>query len=300
MSSHFFIFVMDSRYVLDKRGRVYRYGFMRYNPVDHGVILNDTYAIQYAFDEPFKGYIFEGNFNTHTLAVYDIEDNIITERISVVLRHNCTIKYKESTHYWEGDVYDTRPYGWGCLYNKDGKLLYEGFRIDSLNLCFGTSYYNDLDCIRYRGSYYFGLQWGEGTLYDKNGAVLYEGVWLNNQKSSALSIRSVYDLHSMVEELYVSDGSANAQDITALDLSFYLRLKSIQIGKNCFAFVASFVLKHAPLLREVKILGHSFKRRDANACVLEGCHALCELTVGRGSFPQFKSMELTSGRMRME
>lgn len=288
-----YLFVINHRYVVEKRGRVYRYGFMRYCSVDHGVILNNTYAIQYAFDEPFKGYVFEGNYNTHTLAVYDIEENKLTERISVVLRHNCVVKFKESTHYWEGDVYDTRPYGWGCLYDKDGHLLYEGFRIDSLNLCFGTSYYSDGGCIRYRGSYYFGLQWGEGTLYDKNGAVLYQGAWLNNRKSSAMTIRSVHDLHSVVEELYVSDGSANAADITALDLSFYLRLKTILVGRNCFACVASFVVKHAPVLKEVQIAGRSFIRQGANTCVLENCPALRKLTVSRGAFPQFKSMVLT-------
>ena len=110
-----------------------------------------------------------------------------------------------------------------------------------------------------------------------------------------MTIRSVHDLHSVVEELYVSDGSANAADITALDLSFYLRLKTILVGRNCFACVASFVVKHAPVLKEVQIAGRSFIRQGANTCVLEDCPALRKLTVSRGAFPQFKSMVLTGG-----
>lgn len=281
--------------MLEKKGSVYRFGYMRYCSVDHGIILNKECAVQYVFDEPFNGYAFEGNFANHTLVVYDIEDNKISERISVSIRHNCVVTFKESGHYWEGDVYDTRPYGWGCLYNKNKKLLYEGFRIDSINLCYGTSYYPDTLRIRYQGSYYFGLQWGEGSYYDKEGNLVYQGVWLNNEKNLVSLIKSVYDLHSMIEELYVSKGSANSADIMALDLSFYMRLKRIVVGTDCFNAAASFVVKYAPLLLDVRIAARSFACEKGSVFRIEQCERLSAITLERGSFPQYALLSVSGG-----
>ena len=42
---------------------------------------------------------------------------------------------------WEGDVLDNQPYGWGVLYDSENRMVYEGFRIGKVNVCYGTQYY---------------------------------------------------------------------------------------------------------------------------------------------------------------
>lgn len=78
---------------------------------------------------------------------------------------------------WEGMIRVSVPFGYGILYNEEGEKEYEGFMMDGEKVCFGTTYYPDLDQIKYKGCYYKDDRFGYGVLYDRRGVIEYEGYW---------------------------------------------------------------------------------------------------------------------------
>ena len=81
---------------------------------------------------------------------------------------------------WEGDVLNGNPCGWGVLFDKNNERVYEGFRIDEKNVCYGRTYYSDISRVEYEGEWCDGGRWGRGVQYDRNGVVVYDGEWLND------------------------------------------------------------------------------------------------------------------------
>ena len=81
---------------------------------------------------------------------------------------------------WEGDVLNGNPCGWGVLYDKDNRMMYEGFRMGDVNMCYGRTYYSDMSRVEYEGEWREGLRWGRGVLFDRNGVIVYDGEWLND------------------------------------------------------------------------------------------------------------------------
>ena len=57
------------------------------------------------------------------------------------IEHNRVLDLSDDGERWEGDVLDNQPYGWGVLYDSENRMVYEGFRIGEVNVCYGRSYY---------------------------------------------------------------------------------------------------------------------------------------------------------------
>ena len=55
------------------------------------------------------------------------------------IEHNVVLDMKEKGERWEGDVFQNKPYGWGVLYDSENRMMYEGFRIGDVNVCYGRS-----------------------------------------------------------------------------------------------------------------------------------------------------------------
>lgn len=161
------------------------------------------------------------------------------------VKHNEIVDLNEDGDRWEGDVLNGKPCGWGVLYNKDNFVMYEGFRVDDLNVCYGRSYYADVSRIEYEGEICEGLRWGEGTQYDRNGDVVYEGKWVNDEHDyKVVTVQFFEPFHSLIEQLVVSGYNCNREEISVLDLSVMPFLKSLKVGSKCFMRVS-----------EVKIIG---------------------------------------------
>ena len=50
---------------------------------------------------------------------------------------------------WEGDVLNGNPCGWGVLFDKNNRMMYEGFRMGDVNMCYGRTYYSDISRVEY-------------------------------------------------------------------------------------------------------------------------------------------------------
>ena len=61
---------------------------------------------------------------------------------------------------------DGKPFGYGELFDEEGKKEYEGFMVDGVKMGYGIEYYSDIEWVKYRGCFYDGKRFGKGVLYD--------------------------------------------------------------------------------------------------------------------------------------
>ena len=60
------------------------------------------------------------------------------------IEHGQVLDLNNEGERWEGDVLNNEPYGWGVLYDSENRRVYEGFRLKDVNVCYGRSYYPDI------------------------------------------------------------------------------------------------------------------------------------------------------------
>ena len=193
---------------------------------------------------------------------------------------------------WEGDVLDCSPCGWGVLYDKNNERVYEGFRVGEVNVCYGASYYSDMERVEYVGGLYEGRRYGWGVQYDRNGGVVYEGKWVKDDRwenrvdKRVVLSPSIPFFHSGVEELVVSDGCCNDASWSVLDFQWMRVLKSLRVGNNCFRSVNEVRLIGLNALKRVVVGDESFS--EGSGClVLRECCGIRELKIGSSSFPLY-------------
>ena len=202
---------------------------------------------------------------------------------------------------WEGDVLNNEPYGWGVLYDSENRMAYEGFRIGDVNVCYGRSYYPDIQKVEYEGGICEGKRWGRGTQYDRNGKTVLEGEWMNDEQASKRVVLNEENLflHSYIEELIVGNNSCRGREWRVLDLSFMPRLRLLQVGDDCFKFVDEVKLIGLSQLESVVIgkkcftlfmTGYGFNTN--RHFYLKNCERLRELKIGCFSFSDYAMCEI--------
>ena len=58
---------------------------------------------------------------------------------------------------WEGEVLKGDLFGYGCLYDEENELEYEGWMIEGKKRCYGIEYWNDIGLKKYCGAEYITL-----------------------------------------------------------------------------------------------------------------------------------------------
>ena len=152
------------------------------------------------------------------------------------IQHNVVLDLNDDGERWEGDVLQNKPYGWGVLYDSENRMVYEGFRIGDVNVCYGRSYYPDVGVIEYEGMIFEGKRWGRGVQYDKRGVVTRYGEWVNNEPAEMRVTISDENplLFTCVEELIVSDECCNGREWKVFDVSCIVHLRELKVGDECF------------------------------------------------------------------
>ena len=156
------------------------------------------------------------------------------------IEHNQVLDLSDDGERWEGDVLSKQPYGWGVFYDSEKRKIYEGFRIGDVNVCYGRSYYSDIQKVEYEGMICEGKRWGRGVQYDRNGDIVFEGEWMNDnyQIERRIEKRNSYPiLHCFIEEFIVSDGCCNGPTWEGIDFSFITHLRQFYVGDYCFESV---------------------------------------------------------------
>ena len=215
--------------------------------------------------------------------------------------HNRMLDLSDDGERWEGDVLNNEPYGWGVLYDSENRMTYEGFRLKDVNVCYGRSYYPDIQKREYEGEICEGKRWGRGVQYDRSENKVYEGEWMNDNKVEKRVVMNKENqlLHNHIEELIVSNNSYNGREWRILDLSFMSNMQLFQVGDDCFENVKEVKLIGLSKLKRVVIGEKSFTKHkywygnDPNRrFYLKNCERLRELKMGRDSFSDFAICEI--------
>ena len=165
----------------------------------------------------------------------------------VGIEHAKVLDLSDDGKRWEGDVLNNEPYGWGLLYDSEGEKVYEGFKNGEVSVCYGRSYYPDIQKVEYEGMICEGKRWGRGVQYDRDGGIVFEGEWMNDsyQIERRIEKSNSYPLlHCLFEEFIVSDGCCNGPIWEGIDFSFITHLRQFNVGDYCFENV-----------NEVKLIG---------------------------------------------
>ena len=238
--------------------------------------------------------VIEMDIASHTLLRVDGEE------VSGI-EHNQVLDLSDEGERWEGDVLDNKPYGWGVLYDKEGEMVYEGFRIGKVNVCYGTQYYSDIGVIEYEGEWCEGKRWGRGIQYDRHGNTVFDGEWMNNEQAgTTVTITDGNGLYyNHLEVLIVSDGCCNGNEWRAFDVSLIPCLRELQVGNHCFRCVKEVRMAGMNALEKVVIGDVSFTLREnaalvnaSNCFLLKDCVRLRELKIGSNSFNDYSVCEI--------
>lgn len=209
------------------------------------------------------------------------------------VKHNAILDLSVDGDRWEGDVLDSKPFGWGIAYDKNGNKSYEGFRLAGVNACFGRSYYSDIDRIAYEGTWFEGKRWGRGTQFDRNGDMVYEGYWMDDapvkDKVEVTSDDSLF--HNRVRHLIVGNNLWN--DVTCIKLhpQMISGLVSLIIGNQCCVNVAGLDIVNLNQLEQIEIGSGSFTAVNCHASPrafhVSECPKLKVLKIGPWSFSSY-------------
>ena len=203
---------------------------------------------------------------------------------------------------WEGEVLKGDLFGYGCLYDEENELEYEGWMIEGKKRCYGIEYWNDIGLKKYCGCYYDGLKNGYGLLYDRNGMIEYEGLFKDDviiDVNDDMRMKWIDDCElivtSCIESLIIAD-HFNRPDISSLILNYSLiSLKQIDIGNDCFKNVNQFVIDGLNELESLIIGEGSFTLDNENSrgssCLIMNCDQLSDINIGDQSFYCFESFE---------
>ena len=217
------------------------------------------------------------------------------------IEHNRVLNLSDEGERWEGDIMNEKPYGWGVLYDSENRMVYEGFRMGDVNVCYGTQYYSNIHKVESEGEWFEGKRWGRGSLCDRNGNTMLEGEWLDDEhveKTATITAESTL-LPSCIEELTLGNGSFSGEEWNCLDLSLLPHLRELRIGDYCCRCVeeVKWVGMHA--LERVVIGVQSFIVSEGESKVdrkhpfyLRDCERLRELKIGRWSFSGYSACEL--------
>ena len=173
---------------------------------------------------------------------------------------NTVLDLDRSGRRWEGGVLNNLPFGYGCEYSEKDNLLYQGFRMGSMNVCYGTEY-RDSSVSNQRlfsGHYFNGKRHGLGVMYDLQGEVDYEGEWGDDKPVKTASIDILTCIPSgdeivlSIEQLVIGSNIGNTDKVPLLRISpFFSHLKSIHVGANSFKQTHRFMLDGLVALEEV-------------------------------------------------
>ncbi|KAK8808372.1 hypothetical protein WA171_001592, partial [Blastocystis sp. BT1] len=242
------------------------------------------------------------NVLNHSMIVLKgLKGEELTEMDLSELVENEIVDLNDDGMRWEGEVLKGDLFGYGCLYDEENELEYEGWMIEGKKRCYGIEYWNDTGLKKYCGCYYDGLKNGYGLLYDRNGMIEYEGLFKDDviiDVNDDMRMKWIDDCElivtSCIESLIIAD--LFNPDISSLILNYSLiSLKRIDIRYACMEKVNQFVIDGLNGLETISIGWKCFSLnnspREGSKCLIMNCYQLREIHIGRDSCSRYESFE---------
>ena len=183
------------------------------------------------------------------------------------------------------------PFGFGEMYDDDGKLMYKGIMINWKRFGYGVNYH-DNGGIEYEGYWCDDHRCGDGKVYDRYGKLVKECVWYNGNDIDIDNYEGngSQPINIEIKHLKLSDNCL----LKDWDVSLFYNLESIEIGDKCFESVKTFKIDGLNRLKSLKIGKNSFteKRNDhgndeSKSFHILNCKSLESIEIGDYSFSDF-------------
>ena len=182
------------------------------------------------------------------------------------------------------------PFGFGEVYDDNGKLIYKGLMINWKRFGYGVSYHDNGE-KEYEGYWCNNNRCGKGKVYERHGKLVKECVWYNGHE---------------IDIDYEGDGSipinigikhlklSNNCILKDWDVSWFWNLESIEIGDDCFESVQTFKMDGLNQLKSLKIGKDSFTENkdgwryiQSKSFHILNCESLKSIKIGEYSFSDF-------------
>ena len=184
------------------------------------------------------------------------------------------------------------PCGFGCMYDDEGLLIYEGIMIDWKRFGYGVSYHNN-GLVEYEGFWCDDKRFGRGKLYDRNGQLVKDcELWDGSECGSDEYIGDgSQPINIGIKHLKLKDKSV----LSNWNVSWLSKLESIEIGDDCFDYLETFKIEGLNRLKRLKIGSNSFARSRFHGRQEDGrksfhivnCESLKSIEIGTYSFRSF-------------
>ena len=180
------------------------------------------------------------------------------------------------------------PFGFGEMYDDDGKLIYKGIMINWERFGYGVSYHDNGE-KEYEGYWCNDNRFGNGKVYDRLGKLVKECNWYNGNESDNYE-GDGSNLHIMVKHLKLSNNCT----LKDWDVSLFETLESIKIGDDCFASVHTFKIDGLNRLKSLEIGKNSFTQKkndigknESKSFHILNCASLESILIDNYSFSDF-------------
>ena len=182
------------------------------------------------------------------------------------------------------------PFGFGEMYDDDGKLKYKGIMINWKRFGYGVNYHDNGE-IEYEGYWCDNNRCGNGKAYDRQGRLMKECGWYNgNESITDYEGNGSKPINIGIKHLKLSDNCL----LKNWDISWLLNLESIEIGDDCFESVQTFKIEGLNQLKSLKIGKNSFTQRKysfgnhiSKSFHILKCKLLETIEIGEFSFNDF-------------
>ena len=182
------------------------------------------------------------------------------------------------------------PFGFGEMYDDDGKLKYKGIMINWKRFGYGVNYHDNGE-IEYEGYWCDNNRCGNGKAYDRQGRLMKECGWYNgNESITDYEGNGSKPINIGIKHLKLSDNCL----LKDWNISWLLNLESIEIGDNYFESVQTFKIEGLNQLKSLKIGKNSFTHRKysfgnhiSKSFHILKCKLLETIEIGEFSFNDF-------------
>ena len=186
------------------------------------------------------------------------------------------------------------PFGFGEMYDDDGKMIYKGIMINWKRFGYGVSYHDNGE-KEYEGYWFDDNRFGNGKVFDRLGKLVKECVWYNGSESDNYEGDGSKPMNIGIKHLKLSNNCI----LKDWDASLLLNLESIEIGNNCFRSVQTFKIDGLNQLKSLKIGKNSFGIYETSMSHAErmmnikksfhllNCSSLRSIEIGEQSFCDF-------------
>ena len=182
------------------------------------------------------------------------------------------------------------PFGFGKMYDDNGKLMYKGIMINWERFGYGVNYH-DNGVIEYEGYWCNDNRCGNGKEYDRLGKLVKECVWYNEYEIDIdYEGNGSKPINIGIKHLKLSDNCI----LKNWNVSLLLNLESIEIGDDCFESVKTFKIDKLNKLKSLKIGKKSFTEKKngggndkSKSFHILNCESLESIEIGEYSFSDF-------------